>query len=445
MATKMENVVAKLDNELPFRCFYKHNPLFLNHLHIFGEIGMANHAQKLQSKLANHSKHCMFVKYANDHAGDTFKMLNLKTKQIWKSCNVKWIAASLQHLDKLLQKHDQQLDLMDNDHDKVLEYVKNTGINQILDDKDKDNNVAANDGADEEEEVEEEEEDDNDTASVVHPMSNKTFNAMKKLATFYNPIATNYIQDTISNNDTIATSHQLGREDAEGPKDDSDMSSKTHDLEEDCLPSCEELTSATIDYLLNFAFYTRNQVLTPATNELHTLDFKEAFEQHTLEPTTFGEAYHEDPEQQAKWQAAIKKEFRDMTNCGVWGKVKHLTIPKGCWCIKSKWAFRIKRDGIFCARLVAFGYCQIPGVDFTKNYAPVMNDMTWHILLVAMIVWGLDAIIVDMETTFLHGDLEEEIYMNLPDRMEGEGDPYSRHCTGLCKELDSGGRSSLVY
>jgi len=55
--------------------------------------------------------------------------------------------------------------------------------------------------------MEAEEIEDDNTASVARPMSNKTFNAMKKLSTFYNPIATNYIQDNISNDDTIATSH----------------------------------------------------------------------------------------------------------------------------------------------------------------------------------------------------------------------------------------------
>jgi len=120
-----------------------------------------------------------------------------------------------------------------------------------------------------------------------------------------------------------------------------------------------------------------------------------------------------------------------MSNHGVWCKVKHLVILKGCQCIKSKWVFKIKRDGTFCTQLVACGYSQIPGVNFTKNYAPVMNNVMWHILLVAMIVWGLDAIIVDVVTTFLHGDLEEEIYMNLPEGMEGEGN----ECLLLLKAL----------
>jgi len=60
-----------------------------------------------------------------------------------------------------------------------------------------------------------------------------------------------------------------------------------------------------------------------------------------------------------------------------------------------------------------------------------MNNVTWCILLVMMIVWKLDAIIVDIKTAFLHGDLKEEIYMNLPNGMEGSND----ECLLLCKAL----------
>jgi len=134
-----------------------------------------------------------------------------------------------------------------------------------------------------------------------------------------------------SDNDTIATSNQVGREEADAAKSDpdadsdvslkrhdlqedsSDMSSKIHDLEEDIL--LKEHASAAIGYLPNFAFYTRNQVLMPAS-EIKTLDFEDAFEHHMLKPMMFQEAYsHKDPEQCAKWHATIQKEFKDMNNC----------------------------------------------------------------------------------------------------------------------------------
>jgi len=88
-------------------------------------------------------------------------------------------------------------------------------------------------------------------------------------------------------------------------------------------------------------------MLVPAS-EIKTLDLKDAFKHHMLRPTMFDEAYnHEDPKQCTKWHAAIKKELKDMNNHGVWHKVKWLVIPQGWCCIKSKWVFKIKRDGIF--------------------------------------------------------------------------------------------------
>jgi len=80
-----------------------------------------------------------------------------------------------------------------------------------------------------------------------------------------------------------------------------------------------------------------------------------------------------------------------MNNHGVWHKVKWLVIPQGQHCIRSKWVFKINRDSVFWARLVVCRYSQTPGIDFTKM--PVMNDVTWCILLVAMIVWKLDTVL----------------------------------------------------
>ena len=64
----------------------------------------------------------------------------------------------------------------------------------------------------------------------------------------------------------------------------------------------------------------------------------------------------------------------------------------------------------------------MPGVDFAESFAPVVNDTSFRILLVAMLVWGLKGKIIDVETAFLYGDLEEEIYMEIPSGMEADAD-----------------------
>jgi len=82
-ATKMENLAARIGRNPPFHLFFKRDPPYLNSLHVFGEIGVTNDTQKLRSKLTNCGEHCMFIGYVTDHAGNTYKMLNLQTKQIW--------------------------------------------------------------------------------------------------------------------------------------------------------------------------------------------------------------------------------------------------------------------------------------------------------------------------------------------------------------------------
>ena len=60
------------------------------------------------------------------------------------------------------------------------------------------------------------------------------------------------------------------------------------------------------------------------------------------------------------------------------------------------------------------GYSQIPGVDYSDRYSPVVKDITFCTLLLAMMVEELSGETADVETAFLHGDLEEEIFMECP-------------------------------
>ena len=65
---------------------------------------------------------------------------------------------------------------------------------------------------------------------------------------------------------------------------------------------------------------------------------------------------------------------------------------------KEKWYLQSKISG-----------SQIPGVDYTDNFAPVAHDVSFRIALARMMVEKLDSLVMDVETAFLYGDIEEDI------------------------------------
>ena len=143
------------------------------------------------------------------------------------------------------------------------------------------------------------------------------------------------------------------------------------------------------------------------------------------EPKSFQEVWHSPVEEERQnWQIAIRKEIRSMINRGVWRKIDKLKIPENRRLIGNKWVFKIKRDGTYRARLVALGYSQIPGVDYTDNFVPVAHDVSFRRALARMMVEKLDSSVMDVETAFLYGEIEEEIFMKSPVGME-EIDPGS--------------------
>ena len=121
-----------------------------------------------------------------------------------------------------------------------------------------------------------------------------------------------------------------------------------------------------------------------------------------------------------------------MIKLGVWRDYKKKNVPDDRKCIKNKWVFDMKQNDIFRAWLVVCGYSQIPGVDFTESYALVINDVTWRILLIMKMILKLKARITDVKTVFLHGELDEEIFMESP---EGLGHNKDEDCVKLEKAM----------
>ena len=93
-------------------------------------------------------------------------------------------------------------------------------------------------------------------------------------------------------------------------------------------------------------------------------------------------------------------------------------MPPNRCIIESKWLFKKKRDSRSRACPVAWGYTQITGVDFTKNYPQVVTDVTLCIIILMLLINKLDSETIDVATSFLYPLQEDEIYMNILEVME---------------------------
>ena len=98
-------------------------------------------------------------------------------------------------------------------------------------------------------------------------------------------------------------------------------------------------------------------------------------------------------------------------------------LPPGKNLISCTWIFRIKKhaDGSVArhkARLVAQGFSQEAGFDFTETFSPVVKPITIRIMLSMAVSSGWSIRHLDVNNTFLNGDLKEEIYMRQPPGFE---------------------------
>ena len=117
-----------------------------------------------------------------------------------------------------------------------------------------------------------------------------------------------------------------------------------------------------------------------------------------------------------KWFAAMKEELEALRKNKTW---ELTTLPRGKKAVSCKWVYTVKQSPEgkierYKARLVARGYSQTYGIDYDETFAPVAKMNTVRVLISCATNFGWPLHQLDVKNAFLHGDLQEEVYMKIP-------------------------------
>jgi hypothetical protein len=146
-----------------------------------------------------------------------------------------------------------------------------------------------------------------------------------------------------------------------------------------------------------------------------------------------------------EWIPSVKNEIMNFIKRGSW-KFVPKSLPKSLnrKVMKTTAVFKVKDepDGSKRrkTRICSKGFMQIPGVDFTESYSPVVNDASMRIVFALYLTkhgdWTIECI--DIEAAFLEGNLQRKCFIEIPDGVVQLGFISEEEAKDSCIELLKG-------
>nr|XP_016468765.1 PREDICTED: uncharacterized protein LOC107791253 [Nicotiana tabacum] len=147
-----------------------------------------------------------------------------------------------------------------------------------------------------------------------------------------------------------------------------------------------------------------------------------------VEPKSFAEA-----SQDLKWIEAMKAKITALEENKTWSIIP---LPLGKFSIGCKWVFKVKYKSSvelerYKSRLVAKGYSQQKGLDYTETFSPVAKMVTIRAIVALAVAFGWYVFHMDVHNTFFQGDLLEEVYIHVLDSFSSEGECQQKIASDL--------------
>ena len=113
----------------------------------------------------------------------------------------------------------------------------------------------------------------------------------------------------------------------------------------------------------------------------------------------------------------MKDQMSYMRCNDVWDLVE---FPNGTKAISCKWDFKTKKYSLgnierYKVKLVAKGFTQKEGIDYTETFSPISKKDSLCIILALVAHFDLELQQMDVKTAFLNGELDKEVYMKQPE------------------------------
>jgi hypothetical protein len=138
----------------------------------------------------------------------------------------------------------------------------------------------------------------------------------------------------------------------------------------------------------------------------------------TIEPNSFEEARKDE-----FWSKAMDEELDQIEKNDTWKLVPKINNKN---VLGTKWVFinKLNEDGQVTRnkdRLVCKGYTQVEGIDFEEKFSPVSIMEAIRFLLYYAFSNNIKVYKMNVKSTFLNGELEEEFYIEQPTKFQLSG------------------------